>query len=154
MPIAVLKLDHLVLTVADIEATADWYSRVLGVTARRWRHADGTKRASLYWTDEMIGNDKTAYKINLHRAGSEYEPHAARPTPGSADLCFICYEAMSVVLARLAACGVPIEMGPVWREGARDFLYSVYVRDPDGNLIELSEPGPGRNVDIEAMLGN
>jgi catechol 2,3-dioxygenase-like lactoylglutathione lyase family enzyme len=77
-------------------------------------------------------------KINLHRAGHEFEPKARRPTPGSADLCLIVTEPLSVVQAELTAAGVVIEEGPVERTGAQGPLLSLYVRDPDANLVELS----------------
>ncbi|WP_079060410.1 VOC family protein [Streptomyces bungoensis] len=77
-------------------------------------------------------------KINLHRAGRELVPHAARPTPGSADLCLVTEPPQERVLAHLAACGVPVEEGPVPRTGALGPILSTYLRDPDGNLIEIS----------------
>jgi catechol 2,3-dioxygenase-like lactoylglutathione lyase family enzyme len=77
-------------------------------------------------------------KINLHQLGYEFEPKAQTPTPGSADLCLITATPLSDVIAHLAACGVVVEEGPVPRTGARGPLESVYIRDPDGNLIELA----------------
>ena len=77
-------------------------------------------------------------KINLHQAWQEFEPKAARPVPGSADLCLISYDPLPAVCAELAACGVAIEGGPVARTGATGAIRSVYIRDPDGNLIEIS----------------
>jgi catechol 2,3-dioxygenase-like lactoylglutathione lyase family enzyme len=81
-----------------------------------------------------------AQKLNLHRAGAEIAPHAHRPTPGGADVCFLVEGPLEDVVAELAAVGIPIELGPVERTGAQGPLRSVYVRDPDGNLVELSEP--------------
>jgi len=79
-----------------------------------------------------------AQKINLHEIGREYEPKAAVPMPGSADLCFLTTEASAAVVAHLRACGVQVVEGPVTRTGARGRIASVYCRDPDGNLLEIS----------------
>ncbi|MFJ1911839.1 VOC family protein [Streptomyces sp. NPDC088147] len=123
------RLDHLVLTVADIEATVDFYTRFLGMEPVVF----GDGRRALAFGQS---------KINLHRAGHEFEPKAARPTPGSADLCFVVADPLERVIAELAAQGVPVEEGPVERTGALGPFVSVYVRDPDGNLVELSHyPG-------------
>ena len=119
------RLDHLVLTVADIDATVAFYTRVLGMEAVTF----GAGRTAL-----AFGRSK----INLHRAGHEFEPKARRPTPGSADLCLIVTEPLRVVQAELTAAGVVIEEGPVERTGAQGPLLSLYVRDPDANLVELS----------------
>ncbi|WP_421683893.1 VOC family protein [Stutzerimonas urumqiensis] len=120
-------LDHLVLTVADIEATLDFYTRVLGMHAVTF--GEGRKALG-------FGNQK----INLHQAGREFEPKAERPTPGSADLCFIVATPLVEVVAHLERHGVAIVEGPVQRTGATGPIRSVYVRDPDLNLIELSNP--------------
>jgi catechol 2,3-dioxygenase-like lactoylglutathione lyase family enzyme len=119
------RLDHLVLTVADIDATVDFYTRVLGMDAVTF----GAGRTAL-----AFGRSK----INLHRAGHEFEPKAHRPTPGSADLCLIAEGPLEQVIEDLAAHGVPIEEGPVERTGATGPIRSVYFRDPDQNLIEVS----------------
>jgi len=119
------RLDHLVLTVADIDATVDFYTRVLGMEAVTF----GAGRTAL-----AFGRSK----INLHRAGHEFEPKAHRPTPGSADLCLIAEGPLERVIEDLAAHGVPIEEGPVERTGATGPIRSVYFRDPDLNLIEVS----------------
>lgn len=119
------RLDHLVLTVADLEATVGFYTRVLGMTVTTFRGG----RTAL-----EFGHSK----INLHLAGHEFDPKALRPTPGSADLCFVVAEPLADVIAHLSRVGVPIEEGPVERTGATGAITSVYVRDPDGNLIELS----------------
>jgi len=118
-------LDHLVLTVADIDVTVDFYVRVLGMT----EHTFGGGRKALVFGPS---------KINLHAVGNEFEPKAAHPTSGSADLCFVAADPLSDVSAHLTACGVAIEEGPIDRTGAHGPIRSVYVRDPDHNLIELS----------------
>jgi len=120
-------LDHLVLTVADIETTVDFYTRVLGMQAVTF----GEGRKALVFGQQ---------KINLHQAGREFEPKAERPTPGSADLCFIVATPLEQVIAHLKAQQVAILEGPVQRTGATGPIRSVYVRDPDFNLIELSNP--------------
>jgi catechol 2,3-dioxygenase-like lactoylglutathione lyase family enzyme len=119
------RLDHLVLTVADIDATLAFYLRVLGMRAVTF----GQGRSGLAFG---------AQKINLHAAGAEFEPHAQRPTPGSADLCFITATPLADAMARVRNCGVAIEAGPVERTGATGRLLSFYLRDPDGNLIEVA----------------
>jgi catechol 2,3-dioxygenase-like lactoylglutathione lyase family enzyme len=121
----VSHLDHLVLTVKDIEATVSFYTRVLGMAATTF----GGGRTAL-----VFGSSK----INLHQAGHEFEPKAAVPTPGSADLCLIVDDDLDSVQAQLAAAGVAVEVGPVRRTGAVGEIISVYIRDPDQNLIELS----------------
>lgn len=125
--ITIDRLDHLVLTVADIDATCAFYARVLGMTIETF----GEGRKAL-----RFGNQK----INLHQAGREFEPKARQPMPGSADLCFIASTRLEQVVARLQAEGVVIEEGPVKRTGATGPIRSVYFRDPDGNLIEVSNP--------------
>ena len=119
------RLDHFVLTVADIEATVEFYSQVLGMEPVTFR---GGRQALAFGRS----------KINLHQAGREFEPKAARPTPGSADVCLISADPLEQVIAELALQGVPIESGPVERTGATGAIISVYLRDPDQNLIEIS----------------
>ena len=119
------RLDHLVLTVASIDATVDFYTRVLGMEVTRF----GAVRTAL-----SFGTSK----INLHEAGREFEPKARHPTPGSADICLIVAGGLVDVMAELTARGVAIEEGPVQRTGAAGPIVSCYLRDPDGNLIELS----------------
>ena len=121
---ALVRLDHLVLTVADLDATLGFYVGVLGAQDVRF----GEGRRAVRFGDQ---------KINLHVAGEELRPHATSPTPGSADLCFVVTD-LDDVRGRLARHGVPVEEGPVGRTGAVGELTSVYVRDPDGNLVELS----------------
>ena len=123
-------IDHLVLTVRDIAATCAFYERALGARVVTF----GAGRTAL-----ALG----AQKINLHQAGREFEPKAARPTPGSADFCLIAATPLDEVVAHLQACGVAIEQGPVRRTGARAPLESVYIRDPDGNLVEISQEVSG-----------
>lgn len=118
------RIDHLVLTVADIPRTVDFYQRVLGM-----RH-------------EVFGEGRSALafgqqKLNLHQAGREFEPKAAHPLPGAIDLCLVTRWPLERLLAHLAAEGVAVEEGPVRRTGALGPIESVYVRDPDGNLIEI-----------------
>lgn len=119
------RLDHLVLTVADVDATIAFYARVLGMTAVTFA---GGRRALAFG----------AHKINLHRAGHEFTPCARRPTPGSADVCLIARVPLAEAMAHVRACGVTIEEGPVQRTGATGPIESFYFRDPDGNLIEVS----------------
>ncbi len=120
-------LDHLVLTVASIEATCDFYARALGMTVETF----GQGRKALRFGTQ---------KINLHQAGREFEPKALRPTPGSADLCFIAATPLEEVMAYLQRLGIVLEEGPVPRSGATGPIRSVYLRDPDRNLIEISNP--------------
>lgn len=119
------RLDHLVLTVADIDASCTFYQRVLGMQVVTF----GQGRKALAFGQQ---------KINLHRLGAEFEPKALRPTPGSADLCLIVSTPLMEVMAHLQRCDVAIEEGPVPRTGATGPLLSVYIRDPDRNLIELA----------------
>jgi catechol 2,3-dioxygenase-like lactoylglutathione lyase family enzyme len=121
----VASLDHLVLTVADIAATRDFYVRILGMK----RVSFGEGREALHFGRQ---------KINLHRAGHEFEPKARHATPGSADICFLVDTPLEEVIAHLVSEGVAIELGPVEKTGAEGSLRSIYLRDPDGNLIELS----------------
>jgi catechol 2,3-dioxygenase-like lactoylglutathione lyase family enzyme len=118
-------LDHLVLTVADIDATCAFYEQALGMHAIEF----GIGRRALAFG---------AQKINLHRAGHEFEPKAAHPLPGSADVCFLTSTPLEDVVRHLQAQGVAIIEGPVARTGAVGPIRSVYVRDPDRNLIEIS----------------
>jgi catechol 2,3-dioxygenase-like lactoylglutathione lyase family enzyme len=125
MSIRVDRLDHLALTVADVEESCAFYSRVLGMKAVVF----GSGRKALAFGRQ---------KINLHAHGREFEPKAERPTPGSADLCFITGVPLTEVVAHLKAEGVAIVEGPVERTGASGPILSIYFRDPDGNLIEVS----------------
>ena len=118
-------LDHLVLTVADIDATVAFYERVLGMRHERF----GAGRSAL-----VFGRQK----FNLHQVGREFEPMAARPTAGAIDLCLITHWPRQRGMAHLAGQGVTVEEGPVARTGAVGPIESLYFRDPDGNLIEVS----------------
>lgn len=122
---AVAALDHLVLTVADIARTCDFYTRALGMRVERF----GEGRMALHFGRQ---------KINLHQRDRTFEPKAAKPTPGSADLCFLLAGTLDAALAHLTALAVTIEQGPVERTGAEGPIRSIYLRDPDGNLIELA----------------
>ncbi len=124
-PVTIDRLDHMVLTVADIDATCAFYGRVLGMEKVVFAGA----RTALAFGRQ---------KINLHPAGNEYVPHAAHPVPGSGDLCLITETPLENVIAHLEACGVAVEEGPVPKTGATGPITSVYFRDPDGNLIEVA----------------
>ncbi|MGB3408061.1 MAG: VOC family protein, partial [Jannaschia sp.] len=128
----ITALDHLVLTVADPEASAAWYGRVLGTRTEAFHPADGSTRLAVTFGTQ---------KINLHRAGAEFRPHAARPVSGSADQCFLSDDPLDHWRTHLMAEGVEIEQGPVARTGATGPILSIYLRDPDGNLIEVSNLG-------------
>lgn len=119
------RLDHLVLTVRDIDASIDFYVNVLGMEAQTF----GAGRRALAFGRQ---------KINLHPAAAPLKPHAAQPGPGTADLCLIADTPLADVMAELAGKGVAVEEGPVPRTGATGPIQSVYFRDPDGNLIEVS----------------
>lgn len=119
------RLDHLVLTVSDLDATMAFYTSVLGMELVTF----GAGRRALTFG---------VSKINLHEAGREFEPKARQPMPGSGDLCFIVDEPIAEVMTRLAENGVAVEEGPVERSGATGRIMSCYLRDPDGNLLELS----------------
>ena len=125
------SLDHLVLTVADIAATVEFYKGVLGMGAEQFTPADGSTRTALKFGSQ---------KINLHQAGAEFDPKARHAQPGSADLCFLTDRPLIQWQAHLTAQGVQIEEGPVQRTGATGPILSIYIRDPDGNLLEISNP--------------
>ena len=119
------RLDHLVLTVADIEAACAFYEQALGMR----RETFGEGRVALRFGRQ---------KINLHPHPSPHTPVAATPLPGSADLCFLTATPLETVAEHLKACGVAVFEGPVARTGAEGPILSLYCRDPDGNLIEIS----------------
>ncbi|GAB2486299.1 hypothetical protein GCM10027187_62370 [Streptosporangium sandarakinum] len=127
----IVRADHLVLTVRSIPASVDWYRTVLGMRPVVF----GGGRVALAFGGQ---------KLNLHQAGKELEPKAAAPTPGSADLCLISAVPLDEVRAHLRALAVPIETGPVTRTGATGPITSVYLRDPDRNLVEISTYDAGR----------
>lgn len=118
-------LDHLVLTVRDLQATIAFYTQVLGMS----HEVFGSGRHALRFGRQ---------KINLHPAGAPIQPHAAAPSPGTADLCFLTSTPLENVIRELQNHGVAIEAGPVDRTGAQGPILSVYFRDPDGNLLEVS----------------
>lgn len=117
-------LDHLVLTVANIDATIDFYTEVLGMDAVTF---EGRKALAF-----------GIQRINLHQRGHEFNPKAAHPTPGSADLCFLTNTPLEEVISNLAEQRIHLEEGPVERSGAIGKLRSIYLRDPDRNLVEIS----------------
>jgi catechol 2,3-dioxygenase-like lactoylglutathione lyase family enzyme len=122
------RLDHLVLTVMDIRRTVQFYEDVLGMQSEQFTPADGSVRTALKFG---------AQKINLHSAANPFAPHAEVAMPGSADLCFLSDDSPDVWAAHFATKGVTVEEGPVVRTGATGPIMSLYVRDPDGNLIEI-----------------
>jgi catechol 2,3-dioxygenase-like lactoylglutathione lyase family enzyme len=124
-------LDHLVLTTAHEGACLDFYTRVLGMQLESF--VGGTPPV------ERKAFKFGSQKINLHVKGREFEPKAHTPVPGALDLCFIARDPLDAVIAKLRAAGIPIVEGPVQRTGATGRIRSVYVRDPDLNLIEISE---------------
>jgi len=121
----VRSIDHVVLTCADVDATIDFYTRALGMTAETFA---GGRRALSFGEQ----------KINLHQKGAEFEPKARVATAGSGDFCLLSVEAVADIAAHLAAEGVEVFLGPVPRTGATGPLISIYFRDPDGNLVEVS----------------
>ena len=123
--IKISHLDHLVLTVSSIEASCDFYHDVLGMQVVTF----GEGRKALRFGQQ---------KINPHEAGNEFEPHARDPRPGSADLCLLTQTPLDEVVRHLSDQGVMITEGPAERTGAMGPLLSVYLRDPDGNLLEIS----------------
>ena|SRR5688572_14731962 len=125
------SVDHIVLTTRDLDRCVDFYTRVLGMTLERY----GEGRLALRFGP---------HKFNVHPPGFDASIKARVPTPGSLDLCFLAQQPLEAIVARLSACNVPIEEGPVVRTGARFPIRSVYVRDPDGNLIEISEPSASK----------
>jgi catechol 2,3-dioxygenase-like lactoylglutathione lyase family enzyme len=118
-------LDHLVLTVKNIDTTCAFYREVLGMNVITF----GANRKALSFGDQ---------KINLHEYGNEFEPKANRPTPGSADMCFITSVPIPEVISHVESYGITVLEGPVQRTGASGPIVSVYFRDPDMNLIEVS----------------
>jgi catechol 2,3-dioxygenase-like lactoylglutathione lyase family enzyme len=125
MAIALDRIDHLVLTVFDPERTIDFYARVLGMEPVTFA---GGRRGLAFGRQ----------KLNLHQAGREFEPKALKPGPGAIDLCLVATTPLEQVVEHLKASGVAIIEGPVPRSGALGPMMSVYFRDPDGNLIEIS----------------
>uniref|UniRef100_A0A2C9JHS0 Glyoxalase domain-containing protein 5 n=1 Tax=Biomphalaria glabrata TaxID=6526 RepID=A0A2C9JHS0_BIOGL len=124
-PFQIASLDHLVLTVRDLDKTVDFYTKVLGMEVTTFK---GGRKALNYGVQ----------KINLHEYGKEFEPKSHIPTPGSADLCFLTTSVLDDVLEHLQRLNISIVEGPVERTGAVGSIRSIYIRDPDGNLIEIS----------------
>jgi len=122
------RIDHIVITAFDLDRTIDFYSKVMGMEPITF--AGGRRGLS-------FGRQK----INLHQSGREFEPKALKPTPGSIDLCFITETPLAEVIAHLKSHGVVVAQGPVEKTGALGPMMSVYFRDPDGNLIEVSNYG-------------
>jgi len=121
------QLDHLVLTVHDLDAVCRFYSDVLGMEIVEFA---GGRKALAFGSQ----------KINLHESGSEFRPHALHPTPGSADLCFLTSMSIDSIVDYVTSCNVQIIEGPVKRTGATGPITSLYISDPDGNLIEIASP--------------
>ena len=122
-------LDHLVLTVADIPRTVHFYEQALGMVAEVFDVADGSQRTALKFGGQ---------KINLHAQAGPVAPHAQRPLAGTADLCFLTDSPLADWTAHLESIGVEVIEGPVSRTGATGPIVSIYLRDPDGNLIEVA----------------
>ena len=123
----ILSLDHLVLTVTDIDASCRFYADILGMEVITF----GDNRKALRFGQQ---------KINLHQLGQEFEPKAAHPTAGSADLCFLTETPLDDIILHLGDCGTMVLEGPVVRTGANGPIISIYIRDPDNNLIEIASP--------------
>ena len=123
------QLDHLVMTASDLAKTVTFYSEVLGMDAEQFSAVDGSQRWALNFGDQ---------KINLHQAGAEFEPKARQPGPGTADLCFLSEQPVDDWCKHLRKRGIAVIEGPVKRTGACGLILSIYLRDPDGNLIEIS----------------
>ncbi|XP_008067884.1 glyoxalase domain-containing protein 5 [Carlito syrichta] len=124
-PCLIRRLDHIVMTVKSINDTAMFYSKILGMEVTTFKK----DRKALCFGDQ---------KFNLHEVGKEFEPKAAHPVPGSLDICLITEVPLEEMIQHLKACDVPIEEGPVPRTGAKGPIMSIYFRDPDRNLIEVS----------------
>ncbi|MGB2490481.1 MAG: VOC family protein [Candidatus Puniceispirillaceae bacterium] len=128
----ITALDHLVMTVRDIQATISFYEQILGMLAEEFVPATGgVARTALFFG---------AQKINLHEAAAPFRPHAGQPCAGSQDLCFLSDRPVAYWQTHLAGHNVPIEEGPVMRSGAQAPICSIYILDPDGNLIEIGCP--------------
>ena len=125
-------IDHIVLTTRDLAGCIRFYTEVLGMKVESFKTPTGTRQALKF------GNQK----INLHEWGREFTPRAHVAAPGTLDLCFIAAVPLEAVIAKLKAAQIPILEGPVMKTGATGKIRSVYVRDPDLNLVEISEPAP------------
>ncbi len=129
----VTALDHIVLTTRDIDTCISFYVSALGMSVRSFEASDGTTRYAIYFGKQ---------KINLHQAGAEFRPHATHPMFGAADLCFLSDTPLEEWVIHLAKNKVEVMDGPVERSGATGPINSLYIRDPDGNLIEISNQIP------------
>jgi len=129
MTFGINGLDHFVLTVADSDATCHFYGNILGMTIESF----GDNRLAIRTGDQ---------KINIHVAGREFSPHAVKPLPGSGDFCLISSSPIATIILEIQARGGVIESGPVARTGATGPLLSIYLRDPDGNLVEIANKVP------------
>lgn len=123
--ISITQIDHLVLTVRDIDHTCQFYTEILGMT----RQSLPNGRTALHFGRQ---------KINLHSTTAPIQPHALHPLAGSADICFTCEQSIEIIMAHFKKFGTSVEAGPVKRNGALGEMTSVYLRDPDENLIEIS----------------
>ncbi|MGI8934953.1 MAG: VOC family protein [Phormidesmis sp.] len=130
---ALQQIDHLVLTVADMELSCQWYAKVLGCQVVRSKAVSGEDRVAL-----RIGD--SPQKLNLHSAEHPFQPAAQMPQPGSADLCFIMSTPLEAAIAHFSHLNIQIIAGPIQRTGTLGPILSVYVRDPDGNLVEVANP--------------
>ena len=128
--LGVHSIDHIVMQAVDVPETIKFYTEILGMTHSEFQPPAGGQCASLL----HFG----AQKINLHDAGSPFRPHARNPAAGSVDLCFITQQPLGDWQQHLSKFGIVIEDGPVLKTGANGTLLSIYIRDPDGNLIEIS----------------
>jgi catechol 2,3-dioxygenase-like lactoylglutathione lyase family enzyme/ketosteroid isomerase-like protein len=132
------RIDHLVLTVRDVEATCAFYRRVLGMDVVTF----GEGRRALRFGHQ---------KINLHAAGHEPARRAAHPTPGAGDLCLLTTAPLADWIAHVRTCGVPVEEGPVKRAGALGPIESIYLRDPDDNLVEIARAVDGADDELAPL---
>ena len=135
MPMTVERIDHVVVNCRDVETSAAWYERVLGM------------RREAFGPDRRIALRFGRQKLNLRPMGAANWPTGAVDAPGSLDVCFVTEAAPTAVKAHLELCGVPIAEGPVTKTGALGPITSIYCRDPDGNLIEIASYGNGDGPD-------
>ena len=137
-------IDHLVLTVANISSTCRFYQNVLGMQAEAFTVADGMRRWALKFGRQ---------KINLHEVGSEFDPKSAHPTAGSADLCFLTSTPLKDWIKHFSVHDIAILQGPIARTGATGPIHSIYIRDPDENLIEVSIKEPNLKQKRPLIIG-
>ena len=128
--LGIQSVDHIVLQAVDVPETIKFYTEILGMTHSEFQPpAGGAVRQSLHFGTQ---------KINLHDSGSPFRPHARNPAAGSVDICFITHQPLCDWQQHLTKFGIVVEDGPVRKTGANGTLLSIYIRDPDGNLIEIS----------------